>query len=140
MPDTPSVSNSAQISKQVTQTRVSYSGPLPPANEFQKYNEVLNGAADRLLTMAENQAKHRQDLEKAVIYGNQKKSFLGLVFGFVVGIIGLASGAILIYFGKTTQGLIFGGGTLTALVSVFIYGSNQMRQERKEREISIKKD
>lgn len=78
MTDAPLASNKAQLSRQVTETHVSYSGPLPPANEFQKYDEVLNGAADRLLAMAENQARHRQDLEKAVIYGNQKKSFLGL--------------------------------------------------------------
>ena len=34
--------------------------PLPPPEEFAKYEEILTGAADRILSIAERQAGHRQ--------------------------------------------------------------------------------
>ncbi|MFQ7172706.1 MAG: DUF2335 domain-containing protein [Thomasclavelia ramosa] len=48
-------------------TSVSYSGPIPHPSDFEQYERVLPGAADRILTMAENQSAHRQTLEKAAI-------------------------------------------------------------------------
>lgn len=39
-------------------------GPLPPPDVFAGYEQVCPGAAERILSMAEQQAKHRQDLEK----------------------------------------------------------------------------
>ncbi len=56
-----------------------YSGPIPPAEEFQKYELVLSGAADRILSMAENQAAHRMGLEKSVIASNQLMQILGWI-------------------------------------------------------------
>jgi uncharacterized membrane protein len=41
----------------------SFSGPLPPPNLLAQYNEVLPDGANRIVTMAERQAKHRQRLE-----------------------------------------------------------------------------
>lgn len=40
-----------------------YSAPLPLASEFEHYEKVQPGAADRILTMAEKEqeARHRQD-------------------------------------------------------------------------------
>lgn len=46
--------NSTAIAMQV------YSGPIPSANELKKYEDVLPGAAERIIAMAENQSRHRQ--------------------------------------------------------------------------------
>jgi uncharacterized membrane protein len=32
-----------------------FSGPLPPPEALAKYNDILPGAADRIITMAEHQ-------------------------------------------------------------------------------------
>lgn len=40
-----------------------HQGPLPPQEEFAGYERVLTGASDRILTMAERQAEHRQQIE-----------------------------------------------------------------------------
>lgn len=46
------------------QSFVAYSGPLPPSSELEKYEKVHHGAADRIITMAENaQAMQRYALE-----------------------------------------------------------------------------
>lgn len=37
----------------------SFSGPLPPSDDFARYEQVTPGAGDRILKMAEDQAKHR---------------------------------------------------------------------------------
>ncbi len=34
-----------------------YSGPIPPASEFAKYEHVLPGSADRIIAMAEASLK-----------------------------------------------------------------------------------
>lgn len=36
-----------------------FSGPIPPPNLLERYEAITPGAADRILTMAENQSKHR---------------------------------------------------------------------------------
>ena len=37
-----------------------HSGPLPDPSSLQKYNDVLPGAAERIIHMAEQQQGHRQ--------------------------------------------------------------------------------
>ena len=37
-----------------------FSGPLPHPEDLAKYEQVLPGAADRIISMAEQQAAHRQ--------------------------------------------------------------------------------
>lgn len=41
----------------------SHSGPLPPASQFAKYDDVLPGAAERILAMAERNQAHRTKLD-----------------------------------------------------------------------------
>lgn len=41
----------------------SYSGPIPPASELVKYNQACPDAADRIIRMAENEAKHRHEMQ-----------------------------------------------------------------------------
>jgi uncharacterized membrane protein len=48
----------------------SFSGPLPPPEALERYNQVLPGAAERIISMAESQHAHRQELEKKVIHAN----------------------------------------------------------------------
>ncbi|MHB8129171.1 MAG: DUF2335 domain-containing protein [Mobilitalea sp.] len=42
---------------------MTYEGPLPPASEFERYERVCPGAADRILSMAENEEAHRHRTE-----------------------------------------------------------------------------
>ncbi|MBW2608107.1 MAG: DUF2335 domain-containing protein [Deltaproteobacteria bacterium] len=47
-----------------------FSWPLPPPEILAKYNSVLPDAAERIISMAENQATHRQRIESKVIESN----------------------------------------------------------------------
>ncbi len=119
-----------QGSGHLVQVQEGFSGPLPLPAHLEKYEEVLPGAAERIMTMAEAQSEHRRGLESKSIDSDIHNSKLGLWFGFLIGVSGLAGGGFLMYAGKLIEGGLLGGGTLASLVSVFIYGSRQRRLER----------
>ncbi len=107
-----------------------FAGPLPMPADLEQYNRILPGAAERILSMAEKQAEHRQGIENRVIGSDTRNSMLGLIFGFLIGALGLGCGFFLIFNGMLVEGSIFGGATLASLVTTFIYGSQQRRRER----------
>lgn len=47
--------------------QVSYSGPLPPAVEFDRYEKTCPGAAERILSLAEKESIHRHGIENILV-------------------------------------------------------------------------
>jgi len=115
----------------VSQTR--FSGPLPHPDILARYEQILQGAADRIISMAEAQSRHRQELEAKVIGSDIKNSRIGLYCGLIIGLTAILSGAACIFVGQQWGGVFLGGAGLTGLVSVFVYGSHEKRKERKNR-------
>ena len=114
-------------------TSVSYSGPIPHPSDFEQYERVLPGAADRILTMAENQSAHRQTLEKAAIYSDVENSKRWQWFGFLIGIVCICGGFVLIAMDKDLSGFALIGGSIGTLVGIFVYGRKSDAKERKEK-------
>ena len=108
---------------------LSYSGPLPPANELIRYNEAQPDAADRIIKMAEEQASHRRALEKEVVRSGNVRSFLGLILGFALAVGTIGMGGYLIYSDKSGYGFAIIISALASLISVFIYGKKQEQEE-----------
>src|ERR1700685_4362438 len=106
-----------QVSRQY-----SFSGPLPPPETLEKYNQVLPGAAERILAMAEQQSRHRQSIETTVVNSNAFVQKLGPLLGFVLGMTAVVGGIILILKGKDGYGLASILTPLAGLAGVFIYG------------------
>ncbi|MBI4257013.1 DUF2335 domain-containing protein [Candidatus Uhrbacteria bacterium] len=117
-----------------------FSGPIPPPSLFREYDQIVPGAAERLLQMAEKQAAHRILLEHSVILSDIKKSERGQRFGFCIAVFGLVCAFALGLIGREIVAGIIGGGTLVSLASVFVYGRRQKEMERKKmRESSLQK-
>ncbi len=113
-------------------TQQTYSGPLPSPEAPAKYDQIIQGAAERILKMAEEQSAHRRSLESTVIRGNDKRANLGQIFGFLIGITGIVGGSFLSYLGKAAGfGTIL--LTLASLVGVYIYGKKKQESELKEK-------
>ncbi|MBW1999257.1 MAG: DUF2335 domain-containing protein [Deltaproteobacteria bacterium] len=110
---------------------VGFSGPLPPPQILAQYNETVPGAAERIITMAETQSKHRQALESAVIESDIRQSKTGLVFGFIIGMTAIVLGAVCVLYGHGLGGGLIGGSGITGLAGVFVYGTAARRKERK---------
>jgi len=104
-----------QIVRHETQQTI-YQGPLPQPEDFAAYERVLPGAADRILKMAENQATHRQGMERKALNGDIVKSMMGTVLAYIT-FGGAMSGAVyLLLNDKPIQSL---AALVTALGAAF---------------------
>ena len=115
-----------------TQTQM-FSGPLPPPEALKKFDEVVPGAAERIIKMAEEQSAHRKELEKKVIDSDIARSKWGQVLGFCIAIAGLTASTLIAIYGNAIAGGIIGVGTLASLVGVFMYGAKTRSEERTEK-------
>lgn len=118
--------------RQIQQASIEYSGPLPPPGALEKYEQILPGAAERILKLAEDQSKHRQSLEKKVIDQDVRNSLLGIICAFLVSVSFIIASAYTTVNGHPVVGSLIGSGGLTGLVAVFIYGSRARMKERRE--------
>jgi len=107
-----------------------HAGPLPAPRDLADYEIILPGAADRILTMAENQAKHRMAIETRVLADNSLRSKLGLGAGFVVAMTALVISGYIASHGAPWPGSLLGTGSLGGLVAVFVTGTNSQKEER----------
>jgi uncharacterized membrane protein len=72
--------------------------------------------------MAENQLKHRQELEKQVIESGCKAQARGPIYGLIVCLASIGGGVYLIHSGQSTAGLASILGTLIGIATVFVTG------------------
>ena len=122
---------SGQVATRVQSIEASYhSGPLPPAEDFEHYNNVLPGAADRIMKMAEQQATHRRSIEAAVITGNIKAQARGQSLGALVVIAAMLIGGFLIYSGRPTEGFVSMFTPLAVIAGLFVWGRRKQEAER----------
>lgn len=100
---------------------------------LREYDSILPGAADRIITMAEAQSRHRQQLESNVIMSDIANARTGLHYGLIIGLVSIIGGCVCIALGQQIGGSIIGGTGLTSLVGVFVYGTRERRKEREKR-------
>jgi len=84
--------------------------------------------------MAEQQAVHRQLIEKEVIESDILNSRKLLNYGIIIGLTAVIGGCGCVMTGHDVSGSIIGGTGLTSLVGVFVYGSRERRKERETRQ------
>ena len=53
---------------EVQKSEISFSGPLPHPDIMKGYDDIVPGAAERILKMAENQQNHRFKLEEKIVF------------------------------------------------------------------------
>lgn len=109
---------------------IRYSGILPPAEQFKKYDEACPGAAKQILEHATNQINHRIEKEKKITEANIKNQRLGIIFAFIVVISFLIVGFILILKDK---GLFGFSAFVAAFVPILGYFFSRKRQEKNEK-------
>ncbi|WP_417464579.1 DUF2335 domain-containing protein [Kordiimonas sp.] len=102
-----------------------YQGPLPLASELRGYEEVLPGAADRIITMAEKEQGHRQRHDDTA----QRYYFVDRMTGFVAGFIlllGMVGASVYcIYIDKADWSLLFMGAGVLGLIAKFLPGKHR---------------
>ena len=92
-----------------------YSGPIPSAKELERYENVLEGSANRLLQMAEKQGDHRRALEIKSLEEEIKFKKRGQFFGLLISILIILVAGLAINNGQGLVGLgaiVVGIGTI----------------------------
>ncbi len=118
-------------------TAQQFSGPIPPPELLRKYEELIPGAADRIMSMAERQGSHRQTLESQVINSNIANERLGKILGFIICVLAISGGIYAVVLGKSAMGIAAIVAPLGALVAVFIYGKSEQKKNLKGRQQAI---
>lgn len=71
----PAAQGTSAAGVQFVATATSYSGPIPPPDVLERFNQIIPKGAHRILKMAEKQQAHRHALETKVISSDIKRSW-----------------------------------------------------------------
>lgn len=83
-----------ELVKVLTRSRVetTFSGPLPPPEDFKRYNEVVSNAADRILAMAEKEQQIRAEGQAGVLANDRRRINGAMLMGLsLIAVAGLAT-------------------------------------------------
>ncbi len=112
-----------------------YSGPIPPPESLEYYESVLPGAADRILRMAEENAKslretasRQLDIDSSVEQNRHDETSKGQHFGLGATILAFSVTALALALGYPAVAGIISSATIVALAAVFVTG--RARQEK----------
>lgn len=118
-----------------------WSGPLPAPADFQRYEEILPGAANRILEIVERQQSHQHgqerlaleqagiilDIERKAATSDSRRAYLGIASGLTITLLTIGGSIYLIANGHDWAGLTLAGINLTGLAGVFVYGARARR-------------
>jgi len=110
------LSPGGRASSHIIQQTQFHQGPLPRFEDFEAYDRVLRGAADRILRMAEKQAAHRQELESRALKGDLTKAMMGSILAYITFGVSMSGAVYLLLHDKPIQGL---AALIVALGSAF---------------------
>ena len=88
--------NKGKSEKLVYSETQMYSGPIARPEEFEQYERILPGAADRILTMGEKEIAHRHEFTKSDLKLFYVSKILSLIFMFIICLVVLGGGMFLI--------------------------------------------
>lgn len=98
-----------------------YSAPIPPGIEVEKWESVVSGAGNRILSMAEREQSHRIDRENYLLPINYKLSARAQIFSLTIGILGIGSTVVLGLFNHPVVASIIGSVSLAVIIGAFIF-------------------
>jgi uncharacterized membrane protein len=101
----------------------SFSGPLPHPRHLRGYEEIAEGAAERIISMAENSQEHHRDMDRKVLAAEIADRKLGMWLGagaFALLVVSAFASALLLE-NPVVPGLFLGAAALGA-VGLFIRG------------------
>lgn len=100
-------------------------GPLPPPESLKQYDNIVPGAAERILSMAEKEMSHRHHKEDRTLKYNGCLIITSTILAFLCVIL---LGGILcfaIYVKSNTGAKATAIGAIAAVVGLFTYGKSK---------------
>ena len=114
-----------------------YQGPIPHPSILAGYENVVPGAADRILQMAEREQQHRHKSDQTLINAeiedarqDRYEARLGQIFGLVIGLSAIITGGVTAVRGAQIAGAFISSSGVAGLAAVFIVGRNQPSSDK----------
>ena len=109
------------VRQSITQAEF-HQGPLPPAATFAQYDEVVPGAAERLLAMAEKDAEHVREVEMIAVRASRIEGVIARLAAAAVPIVAICGSVYVCIQTQTVwPGILLGLGGLSApLIAAFL--------------------
>ncbi|EBG2415162.1 DUF2335 domain-containing protein [Salmonella enterica] len=99
-----------------------FRGPLPPPSMLREYNDIVAGAAERIMVRSEKEQAHRHEMQNKTVTGTINKDKRGQWMAYSITLLILLIATIFAWRGNT----VFAGTLITVdligLASVFIMG------------------
>lgn len=103
-------------------SRTVFQGPLPPPSMLREYEEIVPGAAERIIERSEREQYHRHSVTEKAVDGAIGKDKRGQWMAFTITMVVLIIAAVFAWKGQT----VFAGALVTidliGLASVFAIG------------------
>ena len=130
--NTPAYFFNAQISRQSE-------GPIPSPEILKEYDHLMPGLADRIVAMAEEEAKHRRAVEVQLLAAQIKDAsryrfveIAGQVCGLAIGLAAIGCATYAGVHGAQITGTFIGTTGVTGLVTAFIMGRTLMMKQKQQ--------
>ncbi|MBB2206443.1 DUF2335 domain-containing protein [Gluconacetobacter takamatsuzukensis] len=94
-----------------------YSGPLPPPDQLARYEQIMPGAVDRLIAMAEREQLHRLEIEKTIKI--RREIGTSLAVSLLVAIVGVGIAVTGNFSGSIAVASTIGGAAVAILTHIF---------------------
>lgn len=120
-------------------THAYFRGPLPPPALLEHYERVAPGAADRILSLTEEQLRSRHRLEEHTVRGAVRSEARGQWFAFSTVLAGMATGAVLVSSGHDLSGLVSMLTPLAIVAGAFVQSRNSQMREREYKRMDLER-
>lgn len=108
-----------------------FKGPLPPPEILRGYEDIKDGLADRIVSMAEKEQEVYLENSKTILKFQGRDTFMGMLFAFMTISLTLFMSCILLLNDKNIAGFCTLIGGLVALAGLFVKGHANKKDEKK---------
>lgn len=97
-----------------------WSGPLPAPSQLEHFNEVVPGAAERIIRMAEQEGEHSRQVQLIAVKAASRAQLIGQIFALAIAGGGLVAAYFLAMAGHDAVAVVVAGTTITTVVAAFL--------------------
>ena len=107
-----------------------FQGPLPPWEDFEQYDRVLPGTAERIINAFDEERKYRHEISKTVVSIEKEKGVRAQRFAFLIALAAFITGGFCAYIGQLWPASVIGGSGAAMIVASFL-GARQLPTDSK---------
>jgi len=102
-----------------------YQGPIPDPETLRKYDQIVPGAAERIIHMAEQEGEHRRRMEQLALEAEKTERKTGQMLGFAIAVGCLVAFSWAVYLGAYWPAAVIAAGGMGMLVTAFVVGRSE---------------